>query len=112
MEIKDKIKTIREAARLDQSEFAKSLNYSPSIISMIETGKRKPTKRFIDSVKKIYRVNEIWFETGKGNIFLEDEVFQASQELLKQILKKLQSVPPSKIIQCIGDINQTIDKYL
>jgi transcriptional regulator with XRE-family HTH domain len=50
------IRTLRAAAGLNQSQFAKRVGISASMLSLIEAGKRDPTLRFLRDVSRALRI--------------------------------------------------------
>lgn len=69
--MKDRILRIIRAVSITKSEFAKSLNISPALVSMMCTGEKIPTARTKADICRIYSVNPVWLETGEGDPFTE-----------------------------------------
>jgi transcriptional regulator with XRE-family HTH domain len=78
MAIGDRFKEIREELGLNQSELARSIGVTPSIISDIERGDKEPSKKIISSLIIKYRVNSNWLLTEYGNKYIKDEIMQKS----------------------------------
>lgn len=66
-----RIKELREALKLSQSDFADMLNLKRNSISLIEVGKRNPSDRTILDICRKFSVSEDWLRTGDGEMFLK-----------------------------------------
>ena len=64
-----RIKELRHALKLSQSEFAEALNLKRNSITLIETGKRSPSDRTIADICREFKVNEEWLRNGTGDMF-------------------------------------------
>lgn len=74
--IKDRIKEVRKANKLSQTDFGKSLGVSRDIIANLETGRVEPTELIKKSISNEFGISLEWLETGEGDMFLpmtEDE---------------------------------------
>ena len=77
---------IRKSLNLSQKEFAEKIGLKQGSLSDLETGRAKIIDRVIFLICSKYHVNEKWFRTGIGNMFLEydkkhDEFFETFQNL-------------------------------
>ena len=54
--IMEQLKQLRMAENLSQKEFAKKLDVSTSLYAMIEKGYRKPSRNFLEKLKKEYKM--------------------------------------------------------
>lgn len=52
----EQLKQLRMAENLSQKEFAKKLDVSTSLYAMIEKGYRKPSRNFLEKLKKEYKM--------------------------------------------------------
>lgn len=58
------LKKFRKSKGLSQEEFAKAIGFTLSMTAKIETGKVKPSRNFMEKVKKAFPevdINEIFF---------------------------------------------------
>ena len=67
-----KIKEIRTKGHLSQEEFAKSLGYSKAYIANIETGRTKPSRRFLEAIVGRYDISLDWLISRNRLLFLLD----------------------------------------
>ena len=58
--LKDRIKELREKNNLTISAFARSLNISPTSVSLYESGKQNPGKKTFANIREVYGVDEAW----------------------------------------------------
>jgi transcriptional regulator with XRE-family HTH domain len=67
--IGNRIKQLRKRLKLNQKIFGEYLGVSDSAISQLEKGKNQPSRKLLKSICSEYRVNPVWLETGKGEMF-------------------------------------------
>ena len=82
LEISDRLKEIRAAKDMTQSNFAKLLGIGQSTLAMMEVNKRNMSERHIKTICSICNVNEAWLRTGNGNMFINnnDSTFSSLAE--------------------------------
>lgn len=68
-----RIKKIRKALDLTQQEFASRIGTTANVLTNYETGRRNPSKSVINNICKEFRVNEEWFRTGTGEMFVQND---------------------------------------
>lgn len=83
MEIYERLKKIRNDAGLKQAEFAKKIGIGHSTLGMMEIGKREIKPRYIKTICSMFNVNEEWFCTGNGDIYI-----QTDNDLLEKLSDK------------------------
>lgn len=81
-----RLKELRTNLKLSQEELGNSIGIkSRAHISSLENGTRTITDRIINDICKTYNVNENWFRTGEGEMFVpidaDDEYFAAATEI-------------------------------
>lgn len=69
--MKDRIRKIRNALKLNQEEFGEKLGVSRSVVVNAELGRANPNNLFINHIADVYHVNRHWLETGEGEMFIE-----------------------------------------
>lgn len=96
-----RMKELREEfLDMTQEDFAEELGLQRNSISLIENGKRNPSKKTIEAICFKFNVNKNWFETGEGDMFLEShtdeqlaylcgEVCGSDNEVLKRTFFKV-----------------------
>lgn len=83
----ERIKELRKALGLNQTEFGEKIGIKQGSVAGYESGVRTPLDSVILSMCREFNVNEEWLRTGKGEMFLpvpeEDEVASYVAELLE-----------------------------
>lgn len=77
--IGDRIKELRKALHLSQTEFAERIGSVQNTITGYETGRREPSNQVIALICKEFRVNEEWLRNGTKPMLIktaENEIEQ------------------------------------
>jgi transcriptional regulator with XRE-family HTH domain len=96
-----KIKGIRTKENLSQEQFAKLLSFSRAYIADIETGRTKPSRRFLESISEQYNISLDWLISKNRFLFLiesrlsllifiyafEEEIIDNCERRLKHLLE-------------------------
>ena len=69
--MKDRIKAVRNALKLTQTEFGEHLSVKGNTLTNYETGLRNPSEAVITLLVARYHVNETWLRTGDGEMFVQ-----------------------------------------
>ena len=78
----ERLKKIRTALNLTQSEFAEQLRLQRNTISLLETGKRNPSERTIDDICNICNVSKEYLLNGTEPMFTQ--TYSDTMEQLKK----------------------------
>lgn len=81
----ERIKAMRKAVSLTQTEFANRLGLAQNTIAAYESGKRSPNDAIIRAICKEFNVNEQWLRNGEGSMFVE----MSRDEVINQYLGEL-----------------------
>jgi len=65
----ERIKAARKARKMTQKQLADAIGLTQNYIAMIETGRREPSERTISDICQVCGVDEIWLQTGTGEMF-------------------------------------------
>lgn len=87
--MKDRIKTIRKLANLNQTEFAERIGASRDKIASYETGRVIPTDSILKLISKEFNVSYAWLKTGEGP--MEDAIPDDTSVL--RVIETYQSLP-------------------
>ena len=91
--MKERIRAIRKALKLNQKEFAERLGMQSTALSMIEVGDTTLTEKNTKLICMTFNVNESWLRTGKGEMFAsspyEKEFFEIYENLLPETQEAL-----------------------
>lgn len=81
MELKNRIKKVRQDAGLTQEDFAKKLGTVQNTITGYETGRRSPSGSALALICREFNVNETWLRTGQGDMYCDsDDDFRSVME--------------------------------
>ncbi len=82
----ERIKLIRKEAKLSQEEFGNRIRITKSSVSLLESGRNKPSEQTIRLICREFSINEEWLRSGIGEMFRalpeEDELSVYIEELL------------------------------
>lgn len=80
------MKQIREASNYTMEKFGEKLGVTKAAISRLEKGERNITDQMVYSICRAFNVDETWFRTGEGDMFLdvsrEEEIAKLTKTLL------------------------------
>lgn len=81
-----RLRELRKALNLNQTEFGNRIGVKQSTITGYETGNRIPLDSVIISICREFNVNENWLRSGEGEMFLPvgDEVSEIVSHLLDE----------------------------
>ena len=111
----DRLKVVREKARLLQPEFAERLGISPRAYANYERGERTITAEAIKALYEMFSVDPVWLLSGPGNDprsiktptrpeLLAEIIIKVEQHLARNRLK----LPLEKKARLIVLLNQYI----
>lgn len=84
--MQNRIKEIRKAIGLNQTEFAEKLGIAPNTISSYEGGTRIPSDAIIKSICREFAVNEEWLRTGEGEMKQSPSREQEMSSLIRHLM--------------------------
>lgn len=96
----DRIKDVRKAMNMTQTEFGEKIGLTAAGISKIEAGDRDPSEAVVKLICATYNVDYRWLTTGQGEMFLPmdtdalvDKYLAGESELTKAIMKAFAKLP-------------------
>jgi transcriptional regulator with XRE-family HTH domain len=101
-----RLREVRKALKINQSEFASRIGMAQSGYSQIETGENTLTEQNIKLICLIYGVNEKWLRTGEGGMF--DTELKPKNEDEQAILHMFRLLSP----ETRAFILRKMDEYL
>jgi transcriptional regulator with XRE-family HTH domain len=75
-----RLRDVRKAIGLNQSEFAAKLGMKQGGYSQVETGENALTEQNIKLVCLTFGVNETWLKTGAGEMFIAKDLAETPEE--------------------------------
>ena len=83
--MKERLKALRKELRLTQQEFADRVGISRGNIGAYEVGKNAPSDAVISLICRDFHVNEEWFRTGIGEMFVEETPDEEFMRMAKAV---------------------------
>lgn len=92
MFIGERIKFLRTALNLNQTEFAKELGIKQGSISKIEKTKKAPSEQLILSICRTFGVSYEWLKEGKGEMYDKSpRLTPKGLAVIEEIIRRLES---------------------
>lgn len=118
-----RIKELRNALNLNQTNFGEQLGLKQTTIAGYENNHRELTDRTISDICRVFNVNEEWLRTGDGPMFrpkkgLDNELaehiadlIKTDDELTKAFILELLKLSPEEM-EVIKKILLNVNDYL
>lgn len=87
--MKERLKLLRKALKLNQQEFADKIQVNRSTVAGYERGSTNLSERTIADICRVFYVNEDWLRTGEGEMFRARNT--TNEELELQVGKLLKT---------------------
>lgn len=84
--MKERIKQLRKALQLNQTEFGERVGVKQTTIAGYETGAKNPMDAVITSICREFNVNESWLRHGDGEMFIQLTRDQEIAEFVGRLL--------------------------
>lgn len=85
--MKDRIKALRKALSLNQTDFGSKIGVKQSAVAAYESGSRTPLDSVIVSICREFGVNERWIRTGEGEMLMhlsrEEEIMRFAATVVR-----------------------------
>ena len=69
--IGERIKELRKALKLSQTEFGVNIGVGLGVVRKLESSITLPSPAQIDLIVRVFNVNRAWLETGEGEMLVE-----------------------------------------
>lgn len=104
MDIKERLKKIRNCLHLTQQEFAYHLGVTRNTVATYETGKSNPSDAAVALICREFNVNEDWLRNGTGEMFLQKDKAQIIIEFAADIIKESDSFK-MRLFEALAKLN-------
>jgi len=110
----ERIKELRKFFNFSQARFADNLKISQGFLSDVEKDKKIPGSSFLLSLLKYYGVNINWLLTGRGEMFLKEDIYisEEERENLKDNIYKRAHLSPDLKEMVIEAAHLAVDRAL
>ena len=113
--INNRVKAVRQAKSLNQTEFSNLIGVAKSTLSEIESGKTKPSTDVLIGISNNFSdINSDWLLTGEGEMLKGGGANENFSEEDLRILRMLKRLPPTQKnhqIQNIEVFLQSAEEY-
>ena len=103
--IKDRIKEVRKANKLSQTDFGKSLGVSRDIIANLETGRVEPTELIKKSISNEFGISLEWLETGEGQMMQDFSRDTEIAEYVGRVLANKEDTFQKRLIAALSKLS-------
>ena len=91
-DIGDRVRAVRDALHISQTDLAKRLGVSSAAISKIESGQRQPSVQLKLSLCREYGISREWLDCGEG------QMQDTDPDDIGQLITKLNLPPESRMV--------------
>lgn len=81
-----RLQILRKKLKLSQKEFGEKLGVSRDVVSNAELGRVDMKPIFVSHLCSTFNVNETWFRTGEGEMFLPEDRDNALMSWVGEVL--------------------------
>jgi transcriptional regulator with XRE-family HTH domain len=106
----ERIRQIRKTLGFSQARFGQNIGLSQGHVGALETNVRRINERLIRMLCLAYRVNEVWFRTGEGDMWEPGK--DPRMERIWQNFKKLDPFLQECVMQHIDMLASFQEKKL
>lgn len=110
----ERIKEIRAALNMNQTDFAKKILVSRSAICKIESGENSPSEQSINLICREFNVNEEWLRTGEGEMFKQRTRNQEILAFANDVMEDVDDSFKKRFIRALSKLNvsdwETLEK--
>ena len=114
--VNERLKSLRISLGMNQKDFEERIEFAQTYLKKIKKGDRPVT----DKISKIVclqnwngkSVNEEWFLTGNGEMFVPETKDEQITRLLSDVLKKENSDFKRRLVTALSKLDDTGWKYL
>lgn len=110
--MKNRLKQLRKALDLTQTEFAERIGTVQNTITGYESGRRNPSGPVISAICKEFNVNEEWLRSGSGEMFAPDPGDELEALAKKYNISGAVAVLVEKLVNLAPDRQAVVTDFL
>lgn len=84
-----RIREVRKQAGQTQKEFANALNLTENYVILLEKGTRTPSERTKADICRIYGIEPLWLDTGKGSMKIPQTTEEELNRFFSDVMNDL-----------------------
>ena len=96
-----RIREIRQALAINQSEFGEKIGLKQNAVSLMEKPNGRIKEQNIIAICTQFHVNEAWLRTGEGEMFSLEEPLEDRKK--KRLVSLFQKLPPPSQDRLLSD---------
>lgn len=102
----ERIKSVRTALKLSQTDFAEKISVSRSAICKMESGENSPSEQTVQLICKEFSVNKEWLLSGKGKMFIDKSKDEIISEMLGDIQKSGEDTFKHRLVTALAKLDE------
>jgi len=107
MILNERIKKLRKVIDLTQQEFADRIGATQNTIAGYESGRRKPSNTTINSICRIFDINEDWLRNGTGEMFIVKSRDEEIAEFIGNVQFSEDDTFKKKLISMLAKLDES-----
>lgn len=112
----ERFKEIRTQLKMRQGDFAKEIKTTQGHVSDIENKRKGVSDRVVEIICLKFNVNESWFRTGKGSMFIELTKEEEIASFIGEVLRDEDDSFKKRLISGLAALDETgwevLEKFL
>lgn len=110
--MQSRLKQIRKAVGLNQTEFGEKIGVKQATVAAYECGARNPLDTVIKSICREFDVNENWLRTGEGEMFRKLTRDERIADFVADVLRDEPDSFRKRFISMLSSLNEDQWKML
>lgn len=103
----NRIKEVRKAAGLTQTEFGERIGIKGNTITCYEKGIREPSEAIILAICREFNVREQWLRTGEGEMFQPKTRKQEIADFMGKVLNSESDDLRSRLVEALAQLDES-----
>ena len=103
----ERFKEIRTQLKMRQGDFAKEIKTTQGHVSDIENKRKGVSDRVVEIICLKFNVNESWFRTGKGSMFIELTKEEEIANFIGEVLRDEDDSFKKRLISGLAALDET-----
>lgn len=103
----NRIKEVRKAAGLTQTEFGERIGIKGNTITCYEKGIRDPSEAIILAICREFNVREQWLRTGEGEMFQPKTRKQEIADFMGKVLNSESDDLRSRLVEALAQLDES-----
>ena len=103
----NRIKEVRKAAGLTQTEFGERIGIKGNTITCYEKGIREPSEAIILAICREFNVREQWLRTGEGEMFQPKTRKQEIADFMGKVLNSEPDDLRSRLVEALAQLDES-----